>query len=331
MSFSSVWGYGRATMLAAALAALPVLAQVSPDQSSGSDQFGQSGYNQGNETTLEGTVVVVNTNTPTGEHVILDTNQGRYDVQLGPQWYLQQQQTSIQPGERIQVTGSQTTISGQQALIARQVMANGNTITLRTNSGIPLWSGSQQASQQGQYQQGPYGQQGMYGQSGPYQQGQYQQPPFQQTPYTGQPGPFSQGQQQQVSRGADIYNPFTETTLTGTVEQVNRCSCGPFSSTYATLNTNQGRITVQLAPSQYLSQNQLQIKRGDQIQVIGSRLTVNGNDVLLARLVSNGQRTVALRTPQGTPQWTRTQTTGQFGQQQPPADGMPPSTDNPEF
>ncbi len=253
----------------------------------------------------------MNQNTPTGQHVILDTNQGRYDVELGPQWYLQQQQTSIQPGERIQVTGSQTTISGQQALIARQVMKDGNTITLRTNSGIPLWSGSQQPMTS---QQGPYG-----------QQGQYQQPPFQQTPYTGQPGPFSQGQQQ---RGADIYNPFTETTLTGTVQEVNRCTCGPFSSTYVTLNTNQGRTTVQLAPSQYLSQNQLQIKRGDQIQVIGSRLNVNGNDVLLARLVSNGQRTVALRTPQGTPQWTGAQT-GQFGQ--PSADGMTPSTDNPEF
>jgi hypothetical protein len=234
---------------------------------------------------------------------------------------LQQQQTSIQPGERIQVTGSQTTISGQQALIARQVMEDGNTITLRTASGIPLWSGSQQQGMAGQ--QGPYGQQGMYGQTGPYQQGQYQQPPFQQTPYTGQPGPFSQGQQ--MVRGADIYNQFTETTLTGTVEQVNRYSCGPFSSTYATLNTNQGRVIVQLAPSQYLSQNQMQINRGDQIQVIGSRLNVNGNDVLLARLVSNRQRTVALRTPQGAPQWTRAQA-GQPGQQ--PADGITPYTDN---
>ncbi len=117
--------------------------------------------------------------------------------------------------------------------------------------------------------------------------------------------------------------------MTGTVEQVNRYTCGPFSSTYVTLNTNQGRITVQLAPSQYLSQNQFRINRGDQIQVTGSRLNVNGNDVLLARLVSNGQRTVALRTPQGAPQWTRAQA-GQFGQQQ-PADGMTPSTDNPGF
>ncbi len=193
MSFSSVWGYGRATMLAAALTAAPALAQVSPGQSSDNDQFGQSSqYNQSNETTLEGTVVAVNPNTPTGTHVILDTNQGRFDVQVAPQWYLQQQQTSIQPGERIQVTGSQTAIGGQQALIARQVMEDGNTITVRTTSGIPLWSGDQ-------------GQQPMASQQGPYGQ---QQPPFQQGPYTGQPGPFSQDQQRQMGwqRGADIYN-----------------------------------------------------------------------------------------------------------------------------
>ncbi len=376
MSFATLWGYGRATILAATLAAAPALAQMSPDPSSGSDQFRQgSQYNQGTETTLEGTVVSVNPQTPTGQHVILDTSQGQYDVHLGPQWFLQQQQASLQPGERIQVTGSEQTINGQPSLIARQVTENGNTITLRTNSGIPLWSGASrrgfQTSSQGQFspytpeqenplmqgangqqgtlQTGPYtSQPGMYGQpgqfqqfpsqQGPYagQQGQFQQPPFQQTPYVGQPGPFSQGpQQRQMSianwqRGADIYNPFTETTLTGTVQQVKQCSCGPFSSTYAMLSTNQGKVAVQLAPAQYLNQNQLQINRGDQIQVIGSRLNVNGNDVLLARLVSTGQRTVALRSPQGMPQWVQT---GQFGQQQQPGftDGFSPSTDEPDF
>jgi hypothetical protein len=198
-------------------------------------------------------------------------------------------------------------------------------------------SASQQSQAAGAAQQAPYGQQGQYTQSqqdqfGPCpmstsqqgQSGQYPQPAPQQT-YMGQ-GQYGQAQPTQIGianwqRGG-IYNPFTETTLTGTVEQVRTCNCGPFSSTYATMNTNQGRITVQLAPSQYLSQNQLQLSRGQQILVTGSRLDVNGNQVLLARVVSTPQRTVALRNAQGMPQWTQT---GQAGF----ADGTP-STDNSE-
>jgi hypothetical protein len=326
MGFSTLCGYGRATMLAAALAALPLLAQMSQDQPSQAGQFRYgSQYNQGTETTVEGTILSVNPQAPGGMHVTLDTDRGQYDVHLGPQWYLDQQQVSLNPGDRIQVTGSEQMIGGQPSVIARQVTENGNTVTLRTASGIPLWSGAAQRGFQA----------GQQGQAGPYtgQPGQYQQIPSQQGPYMGQPG---QPQQRQMGtmngqqRGTEIYNPFTETTLTGTVQEVKQCACGPFSGTFATLNTNQGRIAVQLAPHHYLSRNQIQIKRGDQIQVTGSRLNVNGNDVLLARLISTGQRTVALRTPQGSPQWIQT---GQFGQQQPLTDG-PPETDEdeePEF
>ncbi len=104
-------------------------------------------------------------------------------------------------------------------------------------------------------------------------------------------------------RGANIYNPQTETTVSGTVQEVSHYICGPWAGTYTILSTPQGPVNAQLGPSEYLQQQNLWIRPGDQIEVTGSRLNIDGVDVLLARSVTSAGQTVTLRNQQGMPMW----------------------------
>ncbi len=100
-----------------------------------------------------------------------------------------------------------------------------------------------------------------------------------------------------------IYNPQTETTVSGTVQSVNQCACGPWTGSYAVVNTDRGPVDVFLGPSDFLQGRQMRINAGDQIQVTGSRIDIDGTDLLLARSISKGGQTVALRNAQGMPNW----------------------------
>ena len=122
----------------------------------------------------------------------------------------------------------------------------------------------------------------------------------------GQQGQMGPGMMRGRMRGANIYNPQTETTISGTVQEVSHYICGPWAGTYTILSTPQGPVNAQLGPSEYLQQQNLRIQPGDQIQVTGSQLNIDGIEVLLARSVTGAGQTVALRNQQGMPMWAGT-------------------------
>jgi hypothetical protein len=49
-----------------------------------------------------------------GVHLMLKTNTGAVSVHLGPQWYLNNQDVQIRPGDRVEVTGSRITFDGKK-------------------------------------------------------------------------------------------------------------------------------------------------------------------------------------------------------------------------
>jgi hypothetical protein len=95
-------------------------------------------------------------------------------VYAGPQWYAQQNDFYVKPGDKINVTGSQTKIGWRPVLVASQIQAGDRTLRLRNEAGLPLWQ-SQPTGQQGQQQRqsttpsqrpGQSGQQGSTGGAG---------------------------------------------------------------------------------------------------------------------------------------------------------------------
>jgi hypothetical protein len=73
--------------------------------------------------------------------VVLKTNQGNLMVHLGPGWFLNEQKFVVKAGDKLEVTGSKVTLNNQPVLIAREVKANGKTLTLRSAQGAPVWRG----------------------------------------------------------------------------------------------------------------------------------------------------------------------------------------------
>ena len=104
-----------------------------------------------------------------------------------------------------------------------------------------------------------------------------------------------------------MYDPTTETTVKGTVEEVKQISGhrdGP-GGTHLILKTDKETLEVHLGPTSFLEQEKFTFAKGDQIEVIGSKVKVGGADALLAREVKKGDKTLTLRNAQGVPAWSR--------------------------
>jgi hypothetical protein len=76
-----------------------------------------------------------------GVHLTLATEAGAVSVHLGPAWYVEHQDTKIEPKDRVAVKGSRVTFDGKPAIIAAEVHKGEETLMLRDASGIPLWAG----------------------------------------------------------------------------------------------------------------------------------------------------------------------------------------------
>jgi hypothetical protein len=76
-----------------------------------------------------------------GVHLTLATAQGKVDVHLGPEWYVDERLPKLAKGNRVEVKGSEVTLDGKPALIAQEIRRAGVRVVLRNDAGVPAWSG----------------------------------------------------------------------------------------------------------------------------------------------------------------------------------------------
>jgi hypothetical protein len=106
-------------------------------------------------------------------------------------------------------------------------------------------------------------------------------------------------------RGMRNYNPATEVTVQGTVEEVTQVTRGRgWGGTHLTLKTAGGTLDVHLGPSRFLQANKFEVSKGDHIKVLGSKVQYQGHDALIAREVTKGDQKLTLRDAQGIPKWS---------------------------
>ncbi len=110
-----------------------------------------------------------------------------------------------------------------------------------------------------------------------------------------------------VPKGSPQYDPKTEVTVKGTVEQVKEypSRSGWRTGQHVTLKTDNGNVDVHLGPTDYWKKNGFELAKGDSIEVTGSRSKVDDAEVILAREVKKGEKAVTLRDAQGVPAWSR--------------------------
>src|SRR5690348_6702706 len=74
-------------------------------------------------------------------------------------------------------------------------------------------------------------------------------------------------------KGAPLYNPATEITVTGTIEAANQITGRQgWGGTHLQLKTESETLDVHVGPSWFLSQNKVTFAKGDQIEVTGSKV-----------------------------------------------------------
>ena len=117
----------------------------------GSDGWGmnsayQRTYNPATAETLSGEIVAIEKTVPirgmaNGIHLTVKTAKETIAVHLGPQWFIERLDTKLEKGNSIEVKGSRVTFDGKPAIIAAEVKKGEETILLRNETGIPVWSG----------------------------------------------------------------------------------------------------------------------------------------------------------------------------------------------
>ena len=105
--------------------------------------------------------------------------------------------------------------------------------------------------------------------------------------------------------GMPRYDPSAEVTLKGTVDEVqpHQARSGG-TGTHLAFKTESGVMDVHVGPTNWLSEKKYEFAKGDQLEIVGSKVTVDGKDAFLAREIRKGGVTMTLRDASGKPVWS---------------------------
>ncbi len=101
------------------------------------------------------------------------------------------------------------------------------------------------------------------------------------------------------------YDPTTEITVKGVITEVKEFEC-PVSGgvgAHLTLKAGEKSVLVHVALSKFLKDYELSFEKGQQVEVIGSKVMMDGEEVILARQIIRGQSTFTFRDAKGQPLW----------------------------
>lgn len=107
------------------------------------------------------------------------------------------------------------------------------------------------------------------------------------------------------SKYGKMYKPQTVETISGTVIAVGEVTPmnGMETGMYVVVKTRYNDVTVHVGPCWYLEHQNVIIASGDSIEVTGSKITLDGKTVIIAKQIKKGDQVLALRDMDGNPTW----------------------------
>jgi hypothetical protein len=102
------------------------------------------------------------------------------------------------------------------------------------------------------------------------------------------------------------YDPKTEVTFTGTVESVEHMGYANMrgNGIHLTVKSANETSDVHLGPAA-LIEGKMTFKKGDTVQITGSKVPMMGKTAVIAREVKKGDQVLTLRDEKGVPVWAR--------------------------
>ena len=107
------------------------------------------------------------------------------------------------------------------------------------------------------------------------------------------------------AQGSYTYARTSEQTLRGWVVETRdfRCPVSGAMGSHITVKNETASIEVHLAPATFMKQYEINIRKGDNVTVVGSRITFEGKSALIAKSVVIGRETYNFRDESGRPLW----------------------------
>lgn len=123
------------------------------------------------------------------------------------------------------------------------------------------------------------------------------------TPATAQKDTVGWGRNSVYNR---MFNPKTIVEMKGEIVAVEQIAPmrGMGYGIHLMVNTGNETISVNLGPSWYIDKQKIQFKKGDKVEVEGSKVALNGQNVVIAREIRKGGQVLNLRDKNGIPQWS---------------------------
>jgi DNA/RNA endonuclease YhcR with UshA esterase domain len=115
----------------------------------------------------------------------------------------------------------------------------------------------------------------------------------------------SGGQSNNSTAAVPAYSKASEATFKGIVEEVRDRQC-PMSGgmgTHLVLKVAGSTIEVHLATTKFVKSYDLVFKKGDAVQVVGTKVQFEGVETIFAREVIRGGDTFVFRDKDGAPVW----------------------------
>lgn len=138
------------------LLSVPVTALAQGGRQRGSQGWGPAGaygrlYDPAKVEKITGDVIEIRKITPMrgmshGVAIVVQKDGGNEVVHLGPAWYVENQDTRIAKGDKVEVEGSRVTIDGKPVILAARVHKGDQVLLLRDDAGIPVWAGWRRAA-----------------------------------------------------------------------------------------------------------------------------------------------------------------------------------------
>lgn len=118
--------------------------------------------------------------------------------------------------------------------------------------------------------------------------------------------PLFAGSAQMRGARTSMYDPKTETTINGVVQEVKKIpGPGRRTGTHLIVKASDASYEVHVGPTWFLTQEKYTFAKGDHVEVVGSKVKFQGTDAILARQITKNGTTWTLRDAQGVPRWSR--------------------------
>jgi hypothetical protein len=103
-------------------------------------------YDPSTVETIKGEIVSIERITPMkgmwfGVQLVVKNWKEEIAIQLGPAWFIENQELVLEPREKVEIRGSRVTFNGSPTIIASEVKKGDSILKLRDEKGMPYWSG----------------------------------------------------------------------------------------------------------------------------------------------------------------------------------------------